>query len=51
MQVCIRGDGSQPNIAMIFRGTGEHIRPDEKVAYHPDVNVYWQTSAWVLNAL
>ena len=50
MQVCIRGDGSQPNIA-IFRGTGKHIRPDEKAAYHPDVNVYWQTSAWVLNPL
>ena len=39
-------DGSQPNIAITFWGTGKGIRPDKKAAYHPDVNVYWQINAW-----
>ena len=46
MQLCTCGDGSRPNITIIFGGTGKRIRPDEKAAYHPDVDVYCQTNAW-----
>ena len=54
LQICTSGDGLHPNIAIIFRGTGKRIRPDEKAACHPDVDVFWQTNAWAdteLNAL
>ena len=40
LQVCTRGDGKQPRIAIIFRGKGKRIRQDEKDAWHPDVDVY-----------
>ena len=43
-KVCTRGDDSQPNIAIIFRGRG--VGFDEKAAYHPDVYVFWQTNGW-----
>lgn len=44
LKVCTRGDDSQSNIAIIFRGRGVGL--DEKAAYHPDVDVFWQTNAW-----
>ena len=33
--------------AIIFRGTGTRIRKDEKLQWHPEVDVYWQKCAWV----
>ena len=46
LQVCTRVDGKQPRIAIIFRGKGKRVRPDEEAAWHPDVDVLWQENAW-----
>ena len=45
LQVCIRADGKQPRIAVIFGGKGKRVRPDEKAAWCPDVDVLWQENA------
>ena len=34
-------------IAIVFRGPVKHISADEKSAYHPSVDVYWQQYMWV----
>ena len=39
-------EGEQPRLAIIFRGQGKRIGPDEKLDWHPDVDVYWQQNAW-----
>ena len=39
-------EGVQPKLAIIFRGTGKRILEDEKKAWHPDVDVYFQQNAW-----
>ena len=39
-------EGEQPRIAAIFRGQGKRISLDEKIAWHQDVDVYWQCNAW-----
>ena len=41
-----RAAGEQPRIAIIFRGAGKIVRADEKLAWHRDVDVYWQKNAW-----
>ena len=46
IQVCTRAEGQQPRIAIIFRGKGKRVRPDEKAAWHPNVDVFWQENAW-----
>ena len=46
LQVCTREYGSQPNIAITLEGTCTRTCLDEKAAYHPDVDVYWQMNAW-----
>ena len=46
LQICVRPVGKQPPIAVIFRGKGKRISEDEKGAWHPDVKVYFQESAW-----
>ena len=46
LQVCFRPSGEQPRLGVIFRGTGKRISQDEKEAYHPDVDVYYQENAW-----
>ena len=46
VQVCTRAEGIQPRIVIIFRGGGKIVREDEKFAWHPDVDVYWQKNAW-----
>ena len=33
--------GHQPLLAIIFRGGGKRITNDEKLAYHPDVVIYF----------
>jgi len=46
LQVCIRAEGEQPKLAIIFRGTGKGIKETERLAYHPDVDIYFQKNAW-----
>ena len=46
LQVCIRAEGEQPKIAIIFRGTGKRLKESERLAYHPLVDVYFQANAW-----
>ena len=45
-QICTRADVKQPRIAVIFRCKGKRVHPDEKAAWHPDVDVLWQENAW-----
>ena len=47
LQVMVRGDGRQPPLTITFRGKGKRIREDERLAWHPNVNVYFQENAWV----
>ena len=47
LQVMVRGDGRQPRLTIIFRGKGKRIREDERLAWHPNVDVYFQENAWV----
>ena len=46
LQIVTRAEGEQPRIAIIFRGQGKRISLDEKIAWHQDVDVYWQCNAW-----
>ena len=46
LQIVTRAEGDQPRIAIIFCGQGKRISLDEKVAWHQDVDVYWQCNAW-----
>ena len=43
--MCLRAEGKQPKIAIIFRGKG-FIGRDERLAYHSDVDVLFQQNAW-----
>ena len=45
LQLCF-GPKTIVRPALIFRGTGKRITPDEIMAYHKEVDVYWQTNAW-----
>ena len=47
LQVCFRPTGVQPKLAIIFRGTGKRLSDDEKMAWHPDVDIYFQENSWV----
>ena len=42
-----RPEGSQPRLAIIFRGQGKRISDDEKMAWHPDVDVFFQQNMWL----
>ena len=46
LQICFRKSGSQPRLAVIFRGTGQRVTTDEKKSWHPDIDVYFQENAW-----
>lgn len=46
LQILTRAEGEQPRIAVIFRGKGKRISPDEKMSWHQDVDIYWQENAW-----
>ena len=46
LQVMIRGDGTQPRLAVVFRGKG-NVKPYERSAWHPKVDVYFQENAWM----
>ena len=45
LQICISPEG-KVRLAVIFRGKGKRISPDEKESYHKDVDIYWQPNAW-----
>lgn len=45
LQVCLRASGEQPRLAVIFRGKGK-VSADEKMAWSPDIDVYFQANAW-----
>ena len=47
LQVMFRPEGEQPQISIIFRGKGLRISQEEKDAWHPDVQVFFQTNAWM----
>ena len=42
-----RPEGVQPKLVVIFWGQGLWISEDEKKAWHQDVDVYFQTNAWM----
>ena len=46
LQICFKSTGEQPKLGVISRGTRKRISQDEKEAYHPDVDVYYQENAW-----
>ena len=46
LQVMVRGEGQQPRLAIIFRGRGR-VKPHERQAWHPKVDVYFQANAWM----
>ena len=39
LQVAFRYKGEQPRLAVIFRGKGKRITQEEKLAWHPDIDV------------
>ena len=43
-----RPTGEQPWLGVIFCGTGKQKSQDEKEAYHPDIDVYYQENAWAV---
>ena len=47
LQVCFSPEANSCRIAIVFRETGKRIPADEKAAYHPSIDVYWQQCAWV----
>ena len=42
-------EGKQPPLAIIFCGGGLQISQDEKMAWHPNVKVFFQKNAWMDN--
>jgi hypothetical protein len=40
-------DEIQPQACVIFRGKGLRIKASEKAAYAPEIDVLFQTNAWV----
>lgn len=46
LQVCFNPAGDQPRLAIIFRGKGKRISDEEKLAWHKDIDVYFQENAW-----
>ena len=48
LQVCLSGDlsGEQCRLAVFLRGKG-HVTSFEKAQYPPDIDVYWQSKAWL----
>ena len=45
LQICFSPAGSQPKLAIIFRGKGKQISEEEKEAWHPDVDIYFKDNA------
>jgi len=47
LQVTFRVQGDQPKLAIIFRGKRKRLTDDEKLAWHPDIDVYFQPNTWM----
>ena len=47
LQVMFRPEGKQPRLAIIFRGKRKRISLDEGLAWHPDVDVFFQEKGWM----
>ena len=47
LNICLRPESDQPQVSIIFRGQGIHISAIEREAQVENVDVYFQTSAWV----
>ena len=47
LQVMVRGEGQQPRLAIVSRGTGKRIPEHERRACYPKVDVYFQENAWM----
>lgn len=46
IQACFTPGKVQPNVALIFKGTGQRIKESEKLQYAEGVDIYWQKKAW-----
>ena len=46
-----RSEGKQLRVAFIFRGAGKPISDDEKQAWHPEIDVFFQSNAWLEQTL
>ena len=40
-------EGSQARLTIIFHRKGKQISVDEKMAWHPDVDVFFQQNVWL----
>ena len=47
-QVAFCPERNQPRLTIASRGTGKRISQDEKLAWHPDVDIYFQQNAWMM---
>ena len=47
LQSTFRSEGKQPKLAVIFHGKVKRISNDEKQAWHPDIDVFWQDNVWL----
>ena len=47
LNIYFRPEGGQPWVSIIFRGQGLRLSQTEKQAWDEDVDVYFQTNAWV----
>ena len=46
LQICLRPEGQQPRVGIIFRGLGKRISAVEKSSWHQQVDVFFQQNAW-----
>ena len=46
MSICFSPGGTQPRIAVIFKGKGKRISAVEKEAWDPDIDIYFQPNGW-----
>ena len=46
LQICFSPEDNHVKVEIIFRGKGKRIKPQERAAYHKDVDIYWQDNAW-----
>ena len=45
-QICLRTNGEQPRIAIIFGEQRKRIAEDERQTWHDDIEVYFQQNTW-----
>ena len=47
IQMTVRARGAQPKLGLVFRGKGQRLSEDERLAVPDNVEVYWQKKGWV----